>query len=41
MVLGGLGIAISFNNQGVVTDKEARKLKRWWRSTRFRLVVYS
>ena len=25
-VLGGLGIAILFTNQGVITDKEARKL---------------
>ena len=26
-VLGGLGIAIVSTNQGVITDKEARKLK--------------
>ena len=26
-VLGGLGIAILSTNQGIVTDKEARKLK--------------
>ncbi|MCC8151097.1 MAG: 30S ribosomal protein S8 [Lachnospiraceae bacterium] len=26
-VLGGLGIAILFTNQGVITDKEARKLQ--------------
>ena len=26
-VLGGLGIAILFTNQGIITDKEARKLQ--------------
>ena len=26
-VLGGLGVAIISTNQGVITDKEARKLK--------------
>ena len=34
-VLGGLGIAILSTNQGVITDKEARKLRlaaRFWHS---------
>ena len=37
-VLGGLGVAIISTNKGVITDKEARKAKRWWRSSRIRLV---
>ena len=38
-VLGGLGIAILSTNQGVITDKEARKLQVWWRSFSICLVV--
>ena len=37
-VLGGLGVAIISTNKGVITDKEARKL-RWWRSSLLRLVI--
>ncbi len=37
-VLGGLGIAIISTNQGVITDKEARKLQCRRRSSCFRLV---
>ena len=32
-VLGGLGTAIISTNQGVITDKEARKARCRWRST--------
>ena len=37
-VLGGLGIAIISTNQGVITDKKARELQRWRRSSCIRLV---
>ena len=32
-LLGGLGIAIISTNQGVITDKKARELQRWRRSS--------
>ena len=38
-VLGGLGIAIVSTNQGVITDKQARKLQCRRRSSCIRLVV--
>ncbi len=40
-VLGGLGIAILSTNQGVITDKEARKLARWRRGISIRMVIAS
>ena len=38
-VLGGLGVAILSTNQGVITDKEARKLQSRRRGSGIRLVI--
>ena len=40
-VLGGLGIAILSTNQGVITDKEARKLQVGGEVLAFRLVDFA
>lgn len=38
-VLNGLGIAIISTSEGVITDKEARAKKNWWRSISIHLVI--
>ena len=40
-VLGGLGIAIISTNKGLLTDKEARKRERGWRSVSFCMVGFT
>ena len=40
-VLGGLGIAIISTNKGLLTDKEARKQERGWRSVSFCMVRFT
>ena len=39
-VLNGLGIAIVSTSEGLLTDKEARQKKCWWRSTCIYLVKF-
>ena len=38
-VLNGLGVAIMSTSKGILTDREARKRKCWWRSNLLRLVI--